>query len=192
MLLDPAKLLRQETNETTRLCACMHPRARARAHLCAPMRARARPRARACARAHARTRERSCAEDAPARARARAGMRARGARPLGSTPPSTGTSRPTCLASRVPRRFGPRRRQLRVGACVRAHTCMCVCTHICDLCVPAGACSLQRLTAVGFEPTALRTGAWSQRLRPLGQTVLPNWPLVLVGQALCTSSYTTS
>ena len=30
----------------------------------------------------------------------------------------------------------------------------------------------QRLTAVGFEPTPLRTGAWSQRLRPLGQTVL--------------------
>ena len=28
------------------------------------------------------------------------------------------------------------------------------------------------LTAVGFEPTPLRTGAWSQRLRPLGQTVL--------------------
>ena len=29
-----------------------------------------------------------------------------------------------------------------------------------------------KLTAVGFEPTPLRTGAWSQRLRPLGQTVL--------------------
>ena len=29
------------------------------------------------------------------------------------------------------------------------------------------------VTAVGFEPTPLRTGAWSQRLRPLGQTVLP-------------------
>ena len=28
------------------------------------------------------------------------------------------------------------------------------------------------VTAVGFEPTPLRTGAWSQRLRPLGQTVL--------------------
>ena len=28
------------------------------------------------------------------------------------------------------------------------------------------------LTAVGFEPTPLRTGALSQRLRPLGQTVL--------------------
>ena len=27
------------------------------------------------------------------------------------------------------------------------------------------------LTAVGFEPTPLRTGALSQRLRPLGQTV---------------------
>jgi hypothetical protein len=30
----------------------------------------------------------------------------------------------------------------------------------------------QRLTAVGFEPTPLRTGALSQRLRPLGQTVM--------------------
>ena len=29
-----------------------------------------------------------------------------------------------------------------------------------------------KMTAVGFEPTPLRTGAWSQRLRPLGQTVL--------------------
>ena len=28
------------------------------------------------------------------------------------------------------------------------------------------------LTAVGFEPTPLRTAAWSQRLRPLGPTVL--------------------
>ena len=28
-----------------------------------------------------------------------------------------------------------------------------------------------QMTAVGFEPTPLRTGAWSQRLRPLGQTV---------------------
>ena len=27
------------------------------------------------------------------------------------------------------------------------------------------------MTAVGFEPTPLRTGALSQRLRPLGQTV---------------------
>ena len=31
------------------------------------------------------------------------------------------------------------------------------------------------LTAVGFEPTPLRTGALSQRLRPLGQTVLTQW-----------------
>ena len=30
----------------------------------------------------------------------------------------------------------------------------------------------KQMTAVGFEPTPLRTGAWSQRLRPLGQTVL--------------------
>ena len=28
------------------------------------------------------------------------------------------------------------------------------------------------VTAVGFEPTPLRTGALSQRLRPLGQTVV--------------------
>ena len=30
----------------------------------------------------------------------------------------------------------------------------------------------QHLTAVGFEPTPLRNGALSHRLRPLGQTVL--------------------
>ena len=30
------------------------------------------------------------------------------------------------------------------------------------------------MTAVGFEPTPLRTGALSQRLRPLGQTVSIN------------------
>ena len=30
----------------------------------------------------------------------------------------------------------------------------------------------QRLTAVGIEPTPLRTGALSQRRRPLGQTVM--------------------
>ena len=29
-----------------------------------------------------------------------------------------------------------------------------------------------QVTAVGFEPTPLRTGAWSQRLRPVGQTVM--------------------
>ena len=29
----------------------------------------------------------------------------------------------------------------------------------------------EKVTAVGFEPTPLRTGALSQRLRPLGQTV---------------------
>ena len=33
-----------------------------------------------------------------------------------------------------------------------------------------------KMTAVGFEPTPLRTGALSQRLRPLGQTVLPAVP----------------
>ena len=34
-------------------------------------------------------------------------------------------------------------------------------TEVCD-----------KLTAVGFEPTPLRNGALSHRLRPLGQTVL--------------------
>ena len=29
-----------------------------------------------------------------------------------------------------------------------------------------------KMTAVGFEPTPLRNGAFSHRLRPLGQTVL--------------------
>ena len=31
------------------------------------------------------------------------------------------------------------------------------------------------LTAVGFEPTPLRNGALSHRLRPLGQTVMEAW-----------------
>ena len=31
-----------------------------------------------------------------------------------------------------------------------------------------------KMTAVGFEPTFLRNGALSHRLRPLGQTVLPD------------------
>ena len=34
------------------------------------------------------------------------------------------------------------------------------------------AISAAAVTAVGFEPTPFRTGAWSQRLRPLGQAVL--------------------
>ena len=34
--------------------------------------------------------------------------------------------------------------------------------------------TIHTLTAVGFKPTPLRTGALSQRLRPLGQTVLIN------------------
>jgi hypothetical protein len=42
------------------------------------------------------------------------------------------------------------------------------------------------MTAVGFEPTPLRTGAWSQRLRPLGQTVLRQaLAHVWVRRALC-------
>ena len=36
----------------------------------------------------------------------------------------------------------------------------------------ASMAALDKLTAVGFEPTPFRTGALSQRLRPLGQTVL--------------------
>ena len=41
----------------------------------------------------------------------------------------------------------------------------------CDF-VRKGRCDHDNVTAVGFEPTPLRTGALSQRLRPLGQTVL--------------------
>ena len=37
---------------------------------------------------------------------------------------------------------------------------------------------VDEMTAVGFEPTPLRTGALSQRLRPLGQTVLLRIPLL--------------
>ena len=82
-------------------------------------------------------------------------------------------------------------------ACVSV--CVCVCSQgvQCPLClraraslmravivaqflwplvaVPAAFCLCQpvsaTVTAVRFEPTPLRTGAWSQRLRPLGQTV---------------------
>ncbi len=36
---------------------------------------------------------------------------------------------------------------------------------------PRAVHATNRVTAVGFEPTPLRTGALSQRLRPLGQTV---------------------
>ena len=39
------------------------------------------------------------------------------------------------------------------------------------------------MTAVGFEPTPLRTGAWSQRLRPLGQTVLMQGVVHVCGAA---------
>ena len=42
---------------------------------------------------------------------------------------------------------------------------------------PMAICASQAMaevTAVGFEPTPLRTGALSQRLRPLGQTVSIN------------------
>ena len=40
-----------------------------------------------------------------------------------------------------------------------------------------------QMTAVGFEPTPLRTGAWSQRLRPLGQIVLMQGVVHLCGAA---------
>ena len=42
------------------------------------------------------------------------------------------------------------------------------------------------LTAVGFEPTPFRTGTWSQRLGPLGQTVLVSlvWVLMLMASML--------
>ena len=42
-----------------------------------------------------------------------------------------------------------------------------------------------KMTAVGFEPTPLRTGAWSQRLRPLGQTVLEVHRTPRVGVRAC-------
>ena len=41
------------------------------------------------------------------------------------------------------------------------------------------------MTAVGFEPTPLRTGAWSQRLRPLGQTVVGAGCVGLAPWLLC-------
>jgi hypothetical protein len=42
---------------------------------------------------------------------------------------------------------------------------------------------------VGFEPTPLRTGAWSQRLRPLGQTVVGAGCVGLVPWLLCVSCF---
>ena len=47
------------------------------------------------------------------------------------------------------------------------------------LCSPGSTSLLsarKEMTAVGFEPTPLRTGALSQRLTPLGQTVLRVMP----------------
>ncbi len=45
-----------------------------------------------------------------------------------------------------------------------------------------------KVTAVGFEPTPLRTGAWSQRLRPLGQTVILSFYIAdVIGAALETA-----
>ena len=54
-----------------------------------------------------------------------------------------------------------------VGLCMRVSVCVRVCVRASAL------ASGRNVTAVGFEPTPLRTGALSQRLRPLGQTVLP-------------------
>ena len=45
-----------------------------------------------------------------------------------------------------------------------------------------------RVTAVGFEPTPFRTGALSQRLRPLGQTVIGNVAAKLLSAAGASSS----
>ena len=45
----------------------------------------------------------------------------------------------------------------------------CVSGRLCQRLVDAA--RHKRVTAVGFEPTPLRTGALSQRRRPLGQTV---------------------
>ena len=36
-----------------------------------------------------------------------------------------------------------------------------------------------QMTAIGFEPMPLRTGAWNQRLRPLGKTVVLHWHVFL-------------
>ncbi len=48
---------------------------------------------------------------------------------------------------------------------------------------PAGTGIIEGVTAVGFEPTPLRTGALSQRLRPLGQTVSPSGRFALRSSA---------
>ena len=42
-----------------------------------------------------------------------------------------------------------------------------------------------QVTAVGFEPTPLRTGAWSQRLRPLGQTVMSASHIIMTIDTNC-------
>ena len=68
-----------------------------------------------------------------------------------------------------------------VSLCVFVCVCVCVCVFWVRLWVLRGGVrqfvgggSKYKVTAVGFEPTRLRTGALSQRLRPLGQTVLPS------------------
>ena len=65
---------------------------------------------------------------------------------------------------------------LRLVACVSI-TVPAVIENVC-------AC-FSKMTAVGFEPTPLRNGALSHRLRPLGQTVLADWLIqffIAVGQ----------
>ena len=69
-----------------------------------------------------------------------------------------------------------------VCVCVRVCVYLCVCVCVC-VCVCLALAPGRNVTAVGFEPTPLRTGALSQRLRPLGQTVLP--VVCVVGFAVC-------
>jgi hypothetical protein len=66
--------------------------------------------------------------------------------------------------------------QCRLCGVVRACVCVCVVVSVSvsvsvSVCVCFALASVCNVTAVGFEPTPLRTGALSQRLRPLGQTV---------------------
>ena len=58
------------------------------------------------------------------------------------------------------------------GACAGARNAAPRHTAPCDHYGCCAQWAQQDLTAVGFEPTPLRTGALSQRLRPLGQTVM--------------------
>ena len=66
-----------------------------------------------------------------------------------------------------------------VAGSIDRRFCMKICKRQMRMASPSGNRSkcklfkcLCKVTAVGFEPTPLRTGALSQRLRPLGQTVM--------------------